>query len=348
MYSEQEALALLHVSVRNSKAYKDLINSYGSAIQVLNHINLEITAEHDKALLWLERFNIKIITCSDPNYPSALHALAHPPFLLYLRGNFAIIPKPALAIIGTRQPSLYGKEMAKKFSQSLASLGITIVSGLARGIDTEAHRATLEVGKTIAVLGSGLGHIYPKENSALAEKIIDEGGSVLSELPIDAEPLKHHFPQRNRIVAGLSSAILLIESAQTGGGMLTMQFGHAQGKKLFTIPGRADLATFGGNHLLLKQGVAQLVEQPEEIAPYFNLTYSLSNAKGDSSLNDEEKYILRQLKGEEKTLDTLVLLTQYPIMKLNVLLTRLVLKKIIKEYPGKIYRIDEGRPGTRG
>lgn len=292
----------------------------------------------DEDLAFIQKYNIKTLNQKSPFYPKQLFDLIDPPPIIYVQGDEKILSEPQLAIIGTRRHSIYGGETAYSFAKSLA-VNFHIISGLANGIDTKAHFGALTSGKTIAVLGSGLAEIYPKENLRLAEQIIETGGAIISEFPLKAAPLRFHFPKRNRIVAALSQGILLVESPIKGGGMITMEKGYELKRKLFTIPGRIDMETFQGNLQLIKNGRATLVQSPEDIAHFYGKSEIINCPKLDkNNLNDDEKLILKLLSQEEKSIDELVLLTQYPVMKLNILLTSLSLKKFIKEFPGKIYR----------
>ncbi len=285
----------------------------------------------------LQTNNISLLSYLDPLYPSALRTLSDFPLLLYVYGKLLPQDAHALAIVGTRTSTHYGMEQAHSFAETLAAEGMTIVSGLARGIDTAAHQGALKRGRTLAFLGSGLGSIYPKENTKLVEAIAAQG-AVISEFPLMTPPFRTHFPQRNRLVSGFSKGVLLIESPLKGGGMLTMGIAEKQRKPLFAIPGRVDMPTFQGNHALLKHKKAQFVDSSDDILHFFSLPLSQKNNCSSIVLTEEERGFLSLLSFEEKSMDELVLLTQFPVMKLNVLLTRLVLKKAMKEFPGKIYK----------
>ncbi|MCK9573876.1 MAG: DNA-processing protein DprA, partial [Candidatus Omnitrophica bacterium] len=168
----------------------------------------------------IEKEKINVIDIFDNDYPKLLREIAHPPLVLYIKGDVKILNSYVLAIVGSRIPTVYGLLSAKEFAAKLASLGITIASGLARGIDTAAHKGALTKGKTIAVLGSGLMNIYPRENSELAETIV-ENGALVSEFPLYESPHKENFPRRNRIVSGLSHGVLIVEAAERSGALIT-------------------------------------------------------------------------------------------------------------------------------
>lgn len=289
-----------------------------------------------------------IIPFTDPLYPKRLLELPDHPILLYVKGKTANLNAvKSVAIVGTRQSSIYGSDAAEKIAGELSSLGFVVVSGLARGIDTAAHQgALIEKGLTLAVLGSGLSHIYPPENRALAEAIIDNG-ALISEFPMSAPPNKPNFPKRNRIVSGMTLGTLLIEAPIRSGAMLTMQNAKDQGRKMFAIPGRIDMENFCGNHHLIKTGQALLVENAEDVANSFQELFSLRASDRPSAkpkalhplLEEEEEQLVKMMPATEANIDEIAVLTKLPIHKLNFLLMSLVLKKVIKEYPGKIYKL---------
>ena len=208
---------------------------------------------------------IDFLLYSDEDYPGLLKEIADPPLLLYKKGILIEDDRNAIAIVGTRHPSFYGRTRAKHFSQELAARGLTIVSGLARGIDQVAHDGALQVsyGRTIAVMGCGLDVIYPKEHEGLLGKIA-ERGAVLSEYPLGTPPLPENFPRRNRILSGLSYATFVVEAHSRSGSLITAHQAVEQGREVFALPGPVDQLTSRGTHQLIKEG-ACLVETPEDI-----------------------------------------------------------------------------------
>jgi len=288
-----------------------------------------------------DKEKVQIVPITSAAYPKKLLELPDPPIILYVKGDITLIKSKCIAIVGTRQASIYGNETAKQFAKELASMGYVILSGLARGIDTSAHIGALESGTTAAVIGSGLSDIYPAENRLLADKI-GNMGCLISEFPMATPPDRQNFPQRNRIVSALSLGIVLIEAPIKSGAMITMNNGRAMGKKLFVLPGRID-GNFGGNHSLLKSGQAQLVESAEEIAQSFDDLFgggqkAPPKAKMRIPLDKEEAELLQLLPTEEIAIEEIVLRTKLPMAVLNVLLMSLVLKGAIKEFPGKVYK----------
>ena len=208
---------------------------------------------------------IDFLLYSDSDYPASLKEISDPPLLLYKKGTLLENDRNAIAIVGTRHPSFYGRTQAKRFAQELAARGLTIVSGLARGIDQVAHDGALHVsyGRTIAVMGCGLDVIYPKEHENLFQRI-SERGAVLSEYPLGTPPLPENFPRRNRILSGLSYATLVVEAHSRSGSLITAHQAVEQGREVFALPGPVDQLTSRGTHQLIREG-ACLVETPEDI-----------------------------------------------------------------------------------
>lgn len=337
-----------------------LINRYGTASKALeadsceigempgfgkiaqNWKNWEKNSAWQKDLELAERHQIQIIPFTDKRYPKRLLELHDAPVLLYVQGEIKATDQRSLAVVGTRYATRYGLEMAEKISRELAELGFTIVSGLARGIDTAAHAGAIESGRTLAVIGSGLLEIYPKENLLLGERIKKQG-ALISEFPIRTPPDRLNFPQRNRIVSGMTLGTVLIEAPVESGAMITMQKAFSQNRKLFALPGRADWESFGGNHSLIKTSQAQLIENAQDIASHFqdllgNVRKTAVFTREKIELEPEEERLLNSLTVQEMTFDEIARLTKLPAMKLNILLMGLILKKAIKEFPGKIYK----------
>ena len=212
----------------------------------------------------MEKNNIDIISIQDKEYPKLLKEIYSPPLFLYIKGNKKILNNNSIAIIGCREASEYGINIAKDFSYNIANQNINIISGLAKGIDSMAHLGAVKANKnTIAVLGNGLDTIYPKENYSLAQKILNSGGAIISEYPLGTKPQKEHFPERNRIISGMSNRILVVEAKEKSGTLITVDFALEQGRDVLVIPGNiGSLNSFGTNELI-KQG-ARLVTSWEE------------------------------------------------------------------------------------
>lgn len=359
--NEIEALvALSSIPFLGPVKIKQLIRQFGSAFNALNAdlklieetygIGTKITAgfkhwqdndQWKEDLSLAKKFGVKIIPYTSDKYPKNLLNTEDYPLILYVLGELKKEDDLSIAIVGTRNASIYGLEMAERISEELALKGLTIVSGLARGVDTKAHIGALKNGRTIGVIGSGLAAIYPKENMRLAEEIC-KNGALISELPMKTPPEKQNFPRRNRIVSGMSLGTLLIEAPVKSGAMITMEKAGEQNKKLFAIPGRIDSDTFKGNHLLIKQKLAELVESANDIYEILNINNTFNTVKPKESkeiagLSVEEIELLERLPNEEFTIEEAMHFSKSTASRLNVLLTGLMLKKAVKEYPGKIY-----------
>ncbi len=296
----------------------------------------QLKDEAERQLEWLERQGIQLISHEDPLYPAGLRLLPDFPSLLFVRGKL----DPAfigVGVVGTRAATPYGLETARSFSRSLSEAGLTVISGLARGIDTAAHQGAVETGKTWGIIASGLAHLYPPENKALAEAIASQG-AIITEMPPFTAPNRYLFPRRNRLISALSSALLLVESPIKGGSMLTMEWGKRHNKPLFALPGRVDAPSFEGNHELLKKGEARCLTRPEDIMNYLNIEPNCKNIILNPDLTDDELSFLSKIPSREVPFEELVLLTQLPVMKLNILLSRLILKTAMKELRGNYIR----------
>ncbi|MBU0694284.1 MAG: DNA-processing protein DprA [Candidatus Omnitrophica bacterium] len=224
----------------------------------------------DRELGLISKEKIEVIDIFDENYPSFLKEISYPPLVLYIKGDSGVLNKTLFAIVGTRIPTFYGISMAEDFSCKLSSLGFVIVSGLARGIDTAAHKGAIKKGETVAVLGSGLLNIYPGENKKLAQKI-SEKGAIISEFPLGEPPLRENFPRRNRIVSGLSRGVLVVEAAIRSGALITARLALEQNREVFALPGKADSPLSKGTHSLIKEG-AKLVDSLEDILEELNMS----------------------------------------------------------------------------
>ncbi len=223
-----------------------------------------IERQLDLSLAWLDRPGNHLLTLQCPGYPAALAQIADPPPLLYLKGRPQLLATPMLAIVGSRNATLQGKTNAEVFAHALACAGLTIVSGLALGIDTAAHQGALDgSGATVAVIGTGADIVYPARNRALAHRIA-EAGCIVSEYALGTPPLPHNFPRRNRIISGLSAGVLVIEAAAQSGSLITAQLAASQGRDVFAIPGSIHSALAKGCHKLIKEG-AKLVESAADV-----------------------------------------------------------------------------------
>ena len=310
-----------------------------------------------KELELAQKLKIQVMTLQDEDYPRSLKEIYDPPLCLYVKGALLPSDTVSLAIVGSRRASYYGLSCARNFAYSLAGAGITIVSGLARGIDTQAHQGVLKAkGRTIAVLGSGLNRVYPAENKDLADKIA-ERGAVVSEFPLNAEPLARNFPRRNRIISGLSLGTIVVEAAKNSGALITADFALEQGKDVFAIPGSVTSATSFGTNQLIKQG-AKLVDSIEDIIEELkpkleNLLrskpiYPMSEFKAretidvkhsrDKVLSEEENKVRNLLDGEKaRYADEIIENSGLPGAKVMSILLKLEVNNLIKQLPGKMF-----------
>ncbi len=270
MDSQKERLAriLLNRLAMGSRAIYECLEKKESAVSLIRRIRDENFLGKSEALKTLLRDwtpeaeaekcqtqQIRILIPSDPDYPAMLNFLPDPPLVLYLRGSLTETDRHAVAVVGARAASLYGLTQARRFCRDLAAQGMTVISGLARGIDQAAHEGALEIpyGRTVAVLGSGMDRVYPAENADLLNRTA-ERGAVLSEYALGTPPLSQNFPRRNRIISGLSLGVLVVEAHARSGSLITARMALEQGREVFAVPGPVDRPGFRGNHGLIKEG----------------------------------------------------------------------------------------------
>jgi len=257
------------------------------------------SAAFEDELRLIDKNKVKCLDIFDPDYPTLLKEIACPPLVLYVKGSLDIFSKFLFAIVGSRIPTMYGISMAKDYAHRLSSLGIGVVSGLARGIDAAAHIGAIDTGQTIAVLGSGLLNIYPRDNRKLFDRIIG-AGAVISEFPLKTLPLKENFPRRNRIVSGLSRGVLVVEAAIKSGALITARLACEQNRDVFAIPGNADSPLSKGTHSLIKEG-AKLVDCLEDILEELNVTFD-EPKKADEffiKLEEDEEEVFKAIEAKE-------------------------------------------------
>ncbi len=286
---------------------------------------------------------IKKISIEDKNYPRLLKEIKEPPKILYVKGEI-FSEENCFGIVGTRRCTGYGKQIAEELAADLIDAGLTIVSGMAKGIDTVAHRETVKRGKrTIAVLGSGIDErsIYPQENLKLAREIVKNGGAVISEFPPGDKGLPFHFPQRNRIISGLSLGVLVVEAKMKSGAMITASWAADQGRDVFAIPGPINMPTSDGPNYLIKQG-AKLVTDINDILEELNLplkNLGQKQIKIEAETPEEEK-ILETLEEGPLHIDKIIEKTK---LNANVIFSTLLLMEVqrkVKNLGGNIYIIN--------
>lgn len=286
----------------------------------------------------LDQNDVRLILKDDEQYPKLLREITDPPFGLYMKGSLVFRP-PTLAIVGTRRATNEGLRLAQKFAQELAENDLTVVSGLALGIDQAAHWGTLKGGgTTIAVLANGLDDIYPQQNRLLAEKIVGSGGALVSEYPLGAPSLPHQFLERNRIISGLSLGTLVIEAPFESGALVTAKYAVEQNREVFVLPGPITNKNYIGSHQLLKSGAA-LITEVGDIC--LNLNLPLINTQNQESrrrnLAPEQRMVLNYIEtaGHSLPVDKIIQLTKLEPHVVNQALASLVINDIIKEYNGK-------------
>lgn len=296
----------------------------------------------------IKRNNVKIITFFDKDYPKNLKEIYDAPLFLYIKGKLVDSDNISLAVVGSRRASLYGLDAAEKISRELAWKGFTIISGLARGIDTRAHIGALKGnGRTIAVLGNGLSNIYPPENKDLAEKILSANGCIMSEFSMETPPDRINFPKRNRIISGLSLGVLVVEAAKHSGALITADFAVRENREVFAMPGKVDSVTSQGTHALIKEG-AKLVENTDDILIELKEKVAgfLKNEKSPDenfkpkvgSLSQNEEIVYKFLSKDDAIyIDELVSKTNLDVNLVSGTLVGLQIKKLAKELPGKKY-----------
>lgn len=241
-------------------------NKYIGENTIFRLLNNEYKIKAYKYLEYMIKNKINIVSIQDYKYPKQLKEIYDPPTAIYVKGNIDILQKNNLiSIVGSRQCSYYGRKIALELSKYLSDKNITIVSGLAKGIDSYSHMGALKGnGKTIAVLGSGLAQIYPKENIKLALNIIEEGGTIISEYPIDEMPNRLNFPARNRIISGLSDKLIIVEARKNSGSLITADYALEQGKEIYAVPGNITSNISEGTNTLIKEG-ANIITRYEDV-----------------------------------------------------------------------------------
>ena len=301
----------------------------------------------DAELQRAERLGVTVLTPALPEYPAPLRRIYDPPPVLYVRGELAALKRDAVAIVGTRRPSLYGQETARRFAFDLAHMGLTVVSGLALGVDAEAHRGALQAnGMTVAVIGAALDKLAPVENRGLARSIVEGGGAVISEFPLGRGADRTTFPMRNRVVSGLSRGVLVIEAGPRSGTLITADQALEQGRSVMAVPGRIDSVASRGCHRLLKAGAALVESLDDVLEEISQLTGLKKVASADSGsetvaravLTDDEQRILDAVGGGEVAIDALIRQTGIAAGSVGALLVGLELKRCIRMLPGRVVK----------
>jgi DNA processing protein len=295
----------------------------------------------------------RIVCMSDPEYPSRLKEIYDPPVILFVKGRVEVLNEPGIAMVGTRHPTPYGSGMAERLSTDLAARGLVIISGLARGIDTSSHRGAVAAkGKTVAVLGTGIDVMYPKENTRLTEQIVALGGALITEFPVGTSPAPQNFPIRNRIISGMSAGVLVVEAAEYSGTRITSRLALEQNRDVYAVPGNVTNKNSWGPNTLIKQGaklVATWEDVWEELPPDIQAELSSKHQNEspepetaslfpDEAVSPHEKKILKLLKADESThIDQLVECLENEISPSEIFaaLFELELNGKVRQLPGK-------------
>ena len=324
-----------------SASVNELCRTAGVDVKTATAIKSEADREFAREQLRLaNRQGVSFVSYWDSRYPERLKQIPDPPVLLYVRGALPGEKEVAVAVVGTRVPSAYGKLVTANLSRDLVREGVTVVSGLARGIDTVAHRAALEAGgKTIAVLGSGLDVIYPSENRALASEIA-KSGAVVSEFPLGTQPDATNFPRRNRIISGMSAGTLVVEAGEKSGALITAQLALEQNREVFAVPGNITSDRSRGTNLLIKQG-AKLVQNVqdilEELRPQLRGLLREAQSAPRISMSESEKVVYEILSDEPKHIDDIAAELAQPTGTVLATLLSLELKNLALQLTGKYF-----------
>ncbi len=320
---------------------RDLIRVYGidrTLASAIKHHEGERFAEYQVACA--ERLGVQIVASWDPAYPDLLSRIYDPPPLLFVQGTLECLRSPAIAVVGTRRPSSYGERAAERISRELVEHELTIISGLARGIDTVAHSAALRAhGRTCAVIGSGLDVPYPAENRRLMERIA-ESGAVISEFPLGTKPDAQNFPRRNRIISGIALGTIVVESAEDGGAMITASIALDQNREVFAVPGSMMSPQSLGPHRLIQTGRAKLIHSIEDVLDELQMGGNQNGAvpRDPGPLTLFEQQIYEHLATEPIHADDLADRSGLGPSDTLVTLLSLEFKGLVRQLPGKLFQ----------
>ena len=305
--------------------------------------NWESTVDLAAELVRVRDFGATVITQESPSYPRSLREIHAPPIVLYVWGELSERDHHAIGIIGARRTTHYGTESAKKLAYQLAYAGLTVISGLARGIDTAAHQGALAAkGRTIAVIGSGLARLYPPENAALAEKIRGGNGAIVSEFSMEIEPDRQTFPMRNRIISGWSHGILVVEAGLNSGALITAAQALEQGRSVYAVPGHINAPSAMGSNRLIQQG-AKLVMDAADILDDLQILLPETKPAPEAAarplppLSQEERRVYDAIEATETSIDDIAAKSELPSSIVSATLLQLELKRLVKQLPGKYF-----------
>jgi len=322
----------------------ELRNVEGIGNEVADQISKwESTVDLAAELERVRDFGVTVITQASPSYPRSLREIHAPPIVLYIWGELQERDHHSIGVIGARRTTHYGTESAKKLSYQLAYAGLTVISGLARGIDTAAHHGALAAkGRTIAVIGSGLAKLYPPENATLAEKIRDGSGAIVSEFSMEIEPDRQTFPMRNRIISGWSHGILVVEAGLNSGALITAAQALEQGRSVYAVPGHINAPSAMGSNRLIQQG-AKLVMDASDILDDLQILLPETKPSAQAAarplppLSAEERRVYDAIDATETSIDDIAIKSELPSGAVSSTLLQLELKRLIKQLPGKYF-----------
>lgn len=308
--------------------------------RIINNRNIKLLED---LLVKLEKNNINTLTIYDEDYPLSLENIYNKPVVLYTKGNYNLDNNLAIGIVGSRKATSYGKWACEKFTRELANLGVTIISGLAMGIDSIAHKTAIECGgKTIGILGNGIDKVYPKSNLRLYEDV-SHNGIILTEFPLGTEPFSYNFPQRNRIIAGLAHGIVVIEAKEKSGSLITAHHALEQGKDIFAVPGNINSIYSSGTNKLIKDGAKPLLSIDDIIEEIYELQIKGIEKNADdhdfTDLSEDESKIMRIILEGPVHTDIISLKSGIDISNVISILTILELKGLIKELSGRTFTV---------
>ena len=354
-HAELHARLLLHSLPHiGPQRYLQLLGHFGDAVTACRASGADwkqlglpesaIAARQDRALFetakraarWQEQPDCRVLLRDDPDYPSLLSETAGAPPLLFVQGDVQLLQRPQLAIIGSRHSSPAGEQLAWQFAKTMATSGCCITSGLALGIDSAAHQGALAgQGQTIAVVGTGLLRTYPRRNQRLHEQIVEQGGAIVSELPLDAGPHASHFPRRNRIISGLSLGVLVVEAGVASGSLITARYAAEQGRDVFAIPGSVHYPGSKGCHQLIREG-AILVECVQDILEQWQHWQALPATDIDTEKTDYKAHpVVDLLRSQPLTTEELAVQLDAEITELLMELTNLEIDNRIRQHAGQ-------------
>jgi DNA processing protein len=314
-------------------------------------------AEAERELERVRALGADVLILDDGTYPALLREIADPPLTLYVRGEWmACLDAPCVAIVGSRRCSTYGQNVASLLARDLASRGVTIISGLARGIDAAAHRGALEGGgRTVGVLGTGVDEVYPRDHKKLAEEILERGGALVSQFPLETPPIPENFPYRNRIISGLSLGVVLVEAAENSGSLITARLAMEQNREVYAVPGNITSRNSFGTNYLIKGAGAKLVQQWQDVAaelppdiaarllpPETSKKKKAGTVQAQAALpadlSEAERAVMKLLSVDEAVhIDALVGASDLSISALTGILLGLEMRELIRQLPGKCF-----------